>query len=107
MMKPGVISFFVFFGMALNLTSQTSKSYLALGDSYTLGESVPIYESFPYQMVRVLREKGVKINAAEIVAKTGWTTDELSSGIKNSILQKKYDYGSKQLLPLQGETKKK
>ncbi len=75
----------------MNIFAQNSKTYLALGDSYTIGESVPIYESFPYQTVRMLREKGVKINAPEIVAKTGWTTDELISGVQNSVLQKKYD----------------
>ena len=52
------------------------KTYLALGDSYTIGESLPIYESYPYQTVQLLREKGVQITAPELIAKTGWTTDE-------------------------------
>ncbi|OQP56954.1 lysophospholipase [Niastella vici] len=66
-------------------------SYLALGDSYTIGESVPIYESFPYQTVQLLRRAGYALYAAEIVAKTGWTTDELQSGITNSHLLPGYD----------------
>jgi len=67
--------------MAMNSTAQKQMSFLALGDSYTIGESVPIYESFPYQTVQLLRNKGIKVHAAEIMAKTGWTTDELMVGI--------------------------
>lgn len=66
-------------------------SYLALGDSYTIGESVPIHESFPYQTVQLLRKAGYALYAAEIVAKTGYTTDELQAGITNSQLLPRYD----------------
>lgn len=66
-------------------------SFLALGDSYTIGESVPIYQSFPYQTVQLLRKKGIAVHAAEIVAKTGWTTDELISGIEKTVFEKSYD----------------
>ena len=66
-------------------------SYLALGDSYTIGEGVPIYESFPYQTVQGLRKAGYSLYAAEMVAKTGWTTDELQAGISNSRLLPSYD----------------
>jgi lysophospholipase L1-like esterase len=66
-------------------------SYLALGDSYTIGEGVPIYESFPYQTVQALRKAGYALYAAEIVAKTGWTTDELQTGISNHRLLASYD----------------
>ena len=67
-------------------------NYLALGDSYTIGESVPLYKSFPYQVVHLLRKKEFNFNAPEIIAKTGWTTDELQDGINNSILLSKYDF---------------
>lgn len=70
------------------------NNYLALGDSYTIGESVPVYESFPYQTVQLLRKNGHRFNAAEIVAKTGWTTDELQEGINNTILQSTYNFVS-------------
>jgi len=50
--------------------------YLALGDSYTIGESVPEAERFPNQLARAL-----KIANPEIIAKTGWTTDELNAAI--------------------------
>lgn len=69
-------------------------SYLALGDSYTIGESVPIYESFPYQTIQLLRLAGYNFQAAEIVAKTGWTTDELFNNITHTKLQSPYDFVS-------------
>ena len=52
-------------------------SYLALGDSYTIGEQVPLAESFPYQTVQILRQKGLDISSPETIEKTGRTTDEL------------------------------
>ena len=66
-------------------------TFLALGDSYTIGESVPIYENFPYQSVQLLRKSGISVHAPEIVAKTGWTTDELMAGIDRTIFEKSYD----------------
>lgn len=64
--------------------------YLALGDSYTIGEGVPIYESFPYQTVQLLRNEGREIWAPEILAKTGWTTDELLAAIDQTKFIKYY-----------------
>lgn len=66
-------------------------SYLALGDSYSIGEGVPIYESFPYQTVQLLRAAGLAFYAPEIVAKTGWTTDELQSAIQATHFLPRYD----------------
>ncbi|MCG7858493.1 SGNH/GDSL hydrolase family protein [Flavihumibacter sediminis] len=66
-------------------------NYLALGDSYTIGEQVSIFESFPYQLVQLLRAEGKYFSAPEIVAKTGWTTDELQQGINNTKLLPAYD----------------
>lgn len=73
-----------------------SCSYLALGDSYTIGEQVLLADSFPYQSVQVLRRKNRKFdfNAPEIIAKTGWTTDELAVAIGQSTLLSKYDFVS-------------
>jgi lysophospholipase L1-like esterase len=67
-------------------------NYLALGDSYTIGEAVPLSESFPYQVVQLLRNKKFNFNAPEIIAKTGWTTDELLDAINKSTLLSKYDF---------------
>jgi lysophospholipase L1-like esterase len=67
-------------------------NYLALGDSYTVGEAVPLNKSFPYQAVELLRKKEYNFNAPEIIAKTGWTTDELQDAINDSVLLPKYDF---------------
>ena len=77
--------------MASDSSGQCAKTFLALGDSYTIGESVPVYDNFPYQTVKLLRQKGINVTAPEIVAKTGWTTDELLEGISKSVLKPKYD----------------
>jgi lysophospholipase L1-like esterase len=55
--------------------------YLALGDSYTIGEGVAPEGRWPEQLVAQLRAKGVSIREPEIIAQTGWTTDELSAAI--------------------------
>lgn len=67
-------------------------TYLALGDSYTIGEGVPVYENFPYQTVKNLRSAGYAFHAPEIVAKTGWTTDELQHGIEDWPLLVSYHF---------------
>ncbi len=66
-------------------------TYLALGDSYTIGESVEQSQRFPVQLVQQLRSSGFSMNPAKIVAQTGWTTDELSNAIKNETLAKSYN----------------
>jgi lysophospholipase L1-like esterase len=68
------------------------SSYLALGDSYTIGELVPLYESFPYQAVQLLRGEGLHFHAPEIVAKTGWTTSELAEHLLHTKLNEHYDF---------------
>ena len=69
----------------------TNYSYLALGDSYTIGEQIPFAENFPNQTVQILRRSGLAFYAAEIIAKTGWTTDELSDAIENTTTLENYD----------------
>ena len=69
-------------------------SYLALGDSYTIGESVPLHEGFPYQLVQLLRKKGLHFHAPEVVAKTGWTSFELADHILHTQLNEVYDFVS-------------
>ena len=65
-------------------------TFLSLGDSYTIGEGVPLYDGFPYQTVQLLRRAGHSFPAPEIIARTGWTTDELSAGINRFRLQPPY-----------------
>lgn len=69
-------------------------SYLALGDSYTIAEAVPLHDSFPYQTVQLLRKKGLALYAPEIVAKTGWTTDELTAHVDTTAFNASYDFVS-------------
>lgn len=68
-----------------------NKSYLALGDSYTIGEAVPALESFPFQLVEKLRQDGQQINDPQIIATTGWTTDELIKAVDQANIQGSYD----------------
>lgn len=58
--------------------------YLALGDSYTIGEAVPYAQNFPNQLVNFLAGKGLTFQTPRIIAVTGWTTDELEKGIEIS-----------------------
>jgi len=69
-------------------------TYLALGDSYTIGEGIPLHESFPYQVVQILRREGYDLHAPEIIAKTGWTTDELLAAISAMKILPQYDFVS-------------
>lgn len=78
-------------------TTTTSQSagaatYLALGDSYTIGEAVPQIESFPYQLQNLLKGKNFNVANPKIIATTGWTTDELKNAIIQSNLTGKYDF---------------
>ncbi|HEY4147404.1 MAG TPA: SGNH/GDSL hydrolase family protein [Chitinophagaceae bacterium] len=66
-------------------------TYLALGDSYTIGESLPLYENFPYQAVQLLRKGGFAFSAPEIIARTGWTTEELLRAVHSIHFQAPYD----------------
>ena len=61
-------------------------TFLALGDSYTIGESVPADGTFPAQLARAL-----KTSSPLIIAKTGWTTDELDKAIDAVKTKGPYD----------------
>jgi len=53
---------------------------LCLGDSYTIGESAAVAERWPVQLAARLRERGLEVDPV-IIARTGWTTDELNEAI--------------------------
>lgn len=55
--------------------------YLALGDSYTIGEAVAESERWPMQLAAALRRDGIELATPRIIAQTGWTTDELSAAM--------------------------
>jgi lysophospholipase L1-like esterase len=69
-------------------------TYLALGDSYTIGEGLPLQDSFPYQLVQLLRQNGQHTHAPEIIAQTGWTTQELATQLIHTQLEANYDWVS-------------
>ena len=68
---------------------EKSYTYLALGDSYTIGESVPAPDRWPVQLSRRLKEKGLPVYSPKIVAKTGWRTDELLKQLNGLKVQEK------------------
>ncbi|MCD9126411.1 SGNH/GDSL hydrolase family protein [Luteimonas fraxinea] len=57
------------------------RRYLALGDSYTIGEGIAAEDRWPVQLADALRSEGIALDAPEIIATTGWTTDELDAAI--------------------------
>jgi lysophospholipase L1-like esterase len=64
---------------------------LALGDSYTIGEAVAAHERWPAVLAQRLRHSGTPIDEPQIVAVTGWTTDELAQGMDTAVLLPPYD----------------
>ena len=70
---------------------QHTYSLLCLGDSYTIGEGVPLHQSFPYKLLHNLRTKGLPMQAPEIVAQTGWTSFELAEHLHHHPLLPAYD----------------
>ena len=70
--------------------SNSSLQYLALGDSYTIGESVAENERWPNQLAELLTENGYSVEV-KIIARTGWTTSELWEGIQNDEITPPYD----------------
>jgi len=73
-------------------TKPTEIKYLALGDSYTIGESVEKSERFSIQLAEKLRGDGFEIEEPVIIAKTGWTTDELTTALDQKEPIGKYDF---------------
>lgn len=66
-------------------------SYLALGDSYTIGEGVPENDRWTHQLAGLLRQAGVNIGNPTTLARTGWTTAELQAAVRGSNLTGTYD----------------
>jgi hypothetical protein len=68
------------------------KRLLCLGDSYTIGEAVPLKDSFPHLLFRKLEKQRLKYYPPEIIAKTGWTTQETLDGMKGYAFHPVYDW---------------
>ncbi len=70
---------------------QERLKYLALGDSYTIGEGVGSSLRYPVQIADSLEKRGYFMAAPEIIAVTGWTTSDLKAGIKAADPRGPYD----------------
>ena len=89
---PLYIFIFLCFNYQL-LLSQGSRPYnfIALGDSYTIGESVSNSERWPALLINELNNKGLKLTQPKIIAKTGWRTDDLLNAMDKEAADEKYD----------------
>ncbi len=77
------------------INSSVSKfSFLALGDSYTIGEGVEESKRWPNQFIEIAYEKGLYFEKPKIIAQTGWKTYDLLNAINETNFTKKYDYVS-------------
>jgi lysophospholipase L1-like esterase len=90
-LKPCFILFFALLLSNKAFMQNIPLSYLALGDSYTIGEQVPEKENFPNQVVALLKKKKIKFQEPAIIAKTGWTTDELQNQLAQTRLAIPFD----------------
>lgn len=89
--RPLVFIYFLVCLFTISAVAQDKKlNYLALGDSYTIGESVAVSQRWPVQLTDALREKGLEIEEPKIIAKTGWTTGQLDSAISKADLNPPY-----------------
>jgi lysophospholipase L1-like esterase len=66
-------------------------SYLALGDSYTIGQSVSEKERFPYLLTELLARQGLVVNNLRYIAQTGWSTIALQNAIANAEPLENFD----------------
>ena len=85
-----LIVIFLALSCQINEKSKKRYNYLALGDSYTIAESLNLIDSYPHQLKNQLK----KIDSVNIIAKTGWTTGELTDTLKSLNINNKYDYVS-------------
>jgi lysophospholipase L1-like esterase len=65
--------------------------YLALGDSYTIGEGAAPSDRWPVQLAGLLRQRGIQMEGPQIIARTGWTVAELDRGIDAAAPRGPYD----------------
>lgn len=73
------------------MAKEKQLKYLALGDSYTIGESVSEQNRWPELFVKELNNIGLNYSAPKIIAKTGWTTDELKAAIDKENIKETFD----------------
>jgi lysophospholipase L1-like esterase len=74
-----------------NQVNNISFTYLALGDSYTIGHDVPEEKRYPVQLAHSLQQNGFIPATVQVIARTGWTTDELSAAMDQAVFNDPYD----------------
>lgn len=72
-------------------TITDGKKYLALGDSYTIGEANFADDKFPEQLVKRLRDDNIEMADPQVIAQTGWTTTKLSQAITTANITDTFD----------------
>ena len=77
-----------------SVTQSNNLSFLALGDSYTIGQNVSEDQRWPNQIVNIALNKDVLFDQPNIIAKTGWRTEQLLDTLKKINFIKKFDYVS-------------
>ena len=76
----------------INSLSDSPYSFIALGDSYTVGEGVNEDDRWPNQFVDLANENGFDFDQPVIIAETGWKTYDLLDSINQTNFSSKYDY---------------
>jgi lysophospholipase L1-like esterase len=71
--------------------------FLALGDSYTIGEGIKFAECWPIQLASTLQSMGLPVSDPTIIARTGWTSDELIEAIERATPESCYALVSLQI----------
>ena len=80
----------LFLIMKMNAVAQKDVKFLALGDSYTIGESVAEDDRWPVLLSKALNAKGRPVTKPTIIATTGWRTDNLKDAIDKAKLKNEY-----------------